>query len=294
MILRLLSYNIRFGGTGRESQLAEVIRVISPDLVIFQEATEPQVIRALADAVAFPLWAARRAHSIAFISRVPIAHHEWHYSPGAKHSFLELVLADGESRIFGLHLSAMFSKWSEQRRRREITALLKAIEQHKQGFHALVGDFNTLAPGEVLNARQMPTWIQVLIWLSGKDIQRETIKVMLDANYADGFRTVHPTGDGSTFPTWDPHLRLDYVFVPARFASRVHMCRVVNDIPAASHASDHFPLLAELELAPQASEPGGEDRETGTTGELQAATPPLAALYPESAGVQGSDLIYRS
>ena len=50
-----------------------------------------------------------------------------------------------------------------------------------------------------------------------------------------------------TFPTTDPHLRLDYVFVPAAYAERVTSCEVVNN-PLAARASDHFPLLAEVDV----------------------------------------------
>ena len=48
MTLRLLSYNIRHGGGGREAKLAAVIKHTSPDLVVFQEASKPAVIEALA------------------------------------------------------------------------------------------------------------------------------------------------------------------------------------------------------------------------------------------------------
>ena len=41
MTLRVLSYNIRYGGTGREAELLTVIRSAAPDLVVFQEATQP-------------------------------------------------------------------------------------------------------------------------------------------------------------------------------------------------------------------------------------------------------------
>jgi exodeoxyribonuclease-3 len=248
VILKLLSYNIRFGGGGRESRLAEVIRAVSPDLVVFQEATDTRVIDGLAKAAEFPFWAAQRAHSIAYLSRVEIAYHEWHYPAGAKHSFLEIVLAGSEARIFGLHLSSMFSKWGERRRAREIRALLNGVARHQQGFHVLVGDFNTLAPGEMLDVRRMPAWIRSLVWMSGRDIQRETIKIMLNANYADGFRLLHPDVKGYTFPTWDPHLRLDYVFVPTSFADSLIGCEVITTPAEVAGASDHFPLLAQLKI----------------------------------------------
>jgi len=138
VILKLLSYNIRFGGKGRDSRLAEVIRTISPDIVVFQEATDTRVIEKLAKNTDFPYWAAQRAHSIAYLSRVEISYHEWHYPAGAKHSFLEIVIAGSEARIFGLHLSSLFSKWSERQRAREIRALLNGIARHQHGFHVLV------------------------------------------------------------------------------------------------------------------------------------------------------------
>ncbi|MBC7910238.1 MAG: endonuclease/exonuclease/phosphatase family protein [Pyrinomonadaceae bacterium] len=248
MKVKLLSYNIRFGGGKRESRIAEVIRAASPDIVVFQEATDPRVIENLAKLTAMPQWAARPRHSIGFISRLEIAHHEWHHPAGAKHSFLEIALAGSDARIFGLHLKARFSKWSERQRALEIRALLKGIEKHQEGVHVLVGDFNTLAPGEILDARRMPRWIQALIWLSGRDIQRETVQIMLDANYVDGYRSLHADERGYTFPTWDPHLRLDYIFLPARFSDRLTDCEVIKHPADVALASDHFPLLAQLEV----------------------------------------------
>lgn len=246
MTLRLLSYNIRFGGRGREARLAEVIGAVTPDLVVLQEATDPRVVGRVAELTGMPHWAARPAHSIGFLSRVRVEAHEWHHPAGARHAFLE-VLLEGGARVFGLHLSARFSKWSERRRAREIGLLLEGIRRHQDGLHVLAGDFNTLAPGEVLETRRMPAWIQALIWLSGRDIRRETIGRVLEAGYTDAFRHLHPDERGHTFPTWDPHVRLDYVFLPARDAHRLKSCDVMR-LPAAAHASDHFPLRAEIEI----------------------------------------------
>ena len=248
MTLRLLSYNIRFGGRGREQALAETIVAAAPDLVVFQEATDPFVIERLAEATKFPVWAARQNHSIGFLSRQEVDYHEWHYPAGARHSFLEIVLAGGGPRVFGLHLSARFSKWDERRRTREIRSLLDGIKRHQDGFHVLVGDFNTLAPGEVLDLDRLPTWIRALIWISGRKLQRETIQMMLDASYGDGYRTLHPDDRGYTFPTWDPHVRLDYVFVPKTFVNRLVKCEVITEPKERVRAaSDHCPLLAELD-----------------------------------------------
>ena len=249
MTLRLLSYNIRFGGLGREEPIAETIKRIAPDLVVFQEATHPAVIERVAAAAGYPFWAARRNHSIGFLSRQEVAYHEWHYPAGARHSFLEIVLAGSEARVFGLHLSARFSRWDERRRTREIRSLLQGIKRHQEGFHVLVGDFNTLAPSDVLELEKLPAWIRALIWISGRKLQRETIQLMLDAAYADGYRMLHPEDKGYTFPTWDPHVRLDYVFVPKVFADRLVSCEVRTEpLELIKAASDHCPLIAELKL----------------------------------------------
>ena len=246
--MKLLSYNIRFGGLGREDALADVIKQTNPDLVVLQEAIHPQVIARLATTTGMTFWAARESHSIAYISRSEVEHHEWHYPRGARHSFLEIVLAGSETRIFGLHLSARFSKWDERRRSREIRSLLEGIKKHQEGFHLLVGDFNTLAPGEVLEVRRLPAWIRALIWISGRQLQRETIQVMLDAGYVDGFRSLHKE-PGYTFPTWDPHVRLDYAFLPKAYASRLMKCEVVDGpVKMLRAASDHCPLMMELDI----------------------------------------------
>jgi exodeoxyribonuclease-3 len=241
--LKLLSYNIRFGGGGRDQAIAETITAADPDLVVFQEAIYPDVIERIATATGFPFWASRRHHSIGFISKLKVSYHEWHYPAGARHSFLEIIPNNSETRVFGLHLSARFSKWDERRRTREIRALLEGIKRHQAGFHVLVGDFNTLAPGEVLELDRMPAWIKALIWISGRKLQRETIQLMLDAGYHDGYRTLHPDEKGYTFPTWDPHVRLDYAFVPKAFRERLLKCAVITDPKERIRAaSDHCPL----------------------------------------------------
>ena len=248
MTLKLLSYNIRFGGAGREDRLAAVIRESGPDLVILQEAINPQVVERIARATGMNFWAARTGDSLAFISRERATHHEWHRPTGAKRAFLEIVPAGTDVRVFGLHLRAIHSNWTERRRVRELRALLESIKHHQEGFHVMVGDFNTLAPGELLVTGDLPLRLRPLIWLSGGYIRWETVQIMLDAGYVDGYRFVHPFERGFTFPTWNPHVRLDYIFVPAAFADRLKGCQVRNESVAGVHASDHFPLFADIEI----------------------------------------------
>lgn len=246
MTLRLVSFNIKHGGAGREDAIAETLRGANPDLVVLQEATRPDVVATVAERCGFSFHAARAGHSLGVMSRIPVTVAKWFRPRFSRHAFLQIELEG--IRVFGVHLSAVHAAWTERRRFYELRQLLDTIRRHAPGFHALVGDFNTLAPGEVLDVPKLPRRLRALVWLSGGDIRWRTIRAVLDAGYADGFRLLHPQGDGATFPTWDPHIRLDYVFVPELDASRLERCEVVRQPDAARTASDHFPLLAELRV----------------------------------------------
>jgi exodeoxyribonuclease-3 len=246
VILRLLSYNIRLGGTGREAPLAAVIRQASPDLVVLQEARVPQVVEQLAAATAMTHWGARDGHSLGFLSRAPVRA-AWHRPRVSRHAFLELTLDASPWRVFGVHLSAVHAAWTERRRLYELRALLAAIGREQPGPHALVGDFNTLAPGELLDVRKLPARLRALVWLSGGRIRWRTIQTVLDAGYVDGFRRLHPDVVGNTFPTWDPHARLDYLFVPGGYVANIGAAEVLT-LPDTREASDHFPLLTQLDI----------------------------------------------
>ena len=76
-----------------------------------------------------------------------------------------------------------------------------------------------------------------------------TIQQVFDAGYVDAFRARRPGETGFTFPSWQPHLRLDYVFAPAASVGRIVTCDVVHS-DSATRASDHLPILAELSLVP--------------------------------------------
>jgi exodeoxyribonuclease-3 len=247
--LRLLSYNIRFGGRGREDKIAAVIRAADPDIVLLQEATDRLVVGRIAELTGLPTWDSRVNYSTGFLTRLPVAAYNWYLPRRARHAFLELALEQPELRLFGLHLSAWFSNWSERQRHIEIQALLAEIERHQHGLHFIAGDFNAVAPGAVLRVDRMPQWIRALVWLSGRDIARHTIQHMLDEDYLDIWSTLHPDDPGFTFPTRDPHVRLDYVFTPARYRERLRACRVCTEPEGdAASASDHYPLLVEAEI----------------------------------------------
>jgi exonuclease III len=109
----------------------------------------------------------------------------------------------------------------------------------------LSGDVNTLAPGDTFDARQLPLRLRSLVWMSGGRIRWRTVQTVLDAGYVDGFRMLHAGDPGLTLPTPEPHIRIDYMFVPSPFTDRVVACDVVRH-PQAAAASDHYPVVADL------------------------------------------------
>lgn len=248
-MLRVLSYNIRFGGTGRAEAIGAVVRAAAPDVVMLQEASDPGVVEAIAREAGMAHFGARPGHSTGFLSREPMDAHTWHHPRGARHAFLELVLPGDAGRLYGLHLNPWFNNWHEARRAREIRSLLDSIREHQHGFHLIAGDFNALAPGAKLDTSGMPTWIQAMVWLSGRDVARHTIQIMHTARYTDAFVARNADDAGFTFPTWKPHVRLDYVFTPERYLDRITRCDVLYNAPEVKAASDHFPLLVEIEMS---------------------------------------------
>ena len=247
MSLRLVSYNIRFGGAEREKQLATVIKACEPDLVILQEAVRPDVVDRLSSACGMRRWGASGGESLAFLSRVDIEHYAWHEVRFAKRRFLEVVLSGSGVRVYGVHLSAIHSNLTERRRTYELRALLHGIREHQKGFHIVTGDFNTLAPGEKFDVSKLPARLRAIVWMTGGKIRWTTIQLMLDGGYTDGYRVFHKSDSGYTFPTWDPHVRLDYAFLPHGFAPRLKSCEVMAHVPMARDASDHFPLMSTID-----------------------------------------------
>ncbi len=150
--------------------------------------------------------------SLGFMSRTRVRDHQWHRPRLSRHAFLEIHPADADFTVFGVHLSAVHAAWTERRRAFELGNLLRTIRAHDRGFHLLAGDFNTLAPGDVLDFRKLPARLRALVWLSGGRIRWRTIQIVLNEGYVDVFRRLHPDERGSSFPVWDPHVRLDYVF----------------------------------------------------------------------------------
>ena len=246
MPFRLLTYNIRLGGAGRVDPIARIVNACAPDLVLLQEATRPDVVAQIAARTGMADWRAFPRQSLGYMSRAEVTQASWHQPRFSHHAFVDILPAGQSFRVFGVHLSAVHAAWTERRRVYELRALLRAVAEHEGGMHVLAGDFNTLAPGALLDLKRLPFRLRPFVWLSGGRIKWRTIQTVLDAGYVDAFRLKHPDDPGYTMPAHDPHVRLDYAFVPAAYTDRVRQCGVAGH-PDAAAASDHLPLVLDLE-----------------------------------------------
>jgi exodeoxyribonuclease-3 len=250
--LKVLSYNIRFGGKGRQQWIGEVLRAAAADVVILQEAVDPEVVEELASLADMPVWTAFRGRSLGLLSRRRQIRWAYHRPRQVKHGFLEVTLASPPLTIFGLHLHPYFSRWTENYRIREARILLDLMAQTVQlnAPHVLLGDFNTVSPGDRVEIRRMPAWIRSLIRISGGRIDTRLIDFVLASGYADAFRRLYPHRPGYTFPARSPHVRLDYGFIPSRQIRMLKDCAVLTSPLGVRRASDHFPLLLTLAWNP--------------------------------------------
>src|SRR3954464_11670582 len=111
--MRLVTYNIQLGRHGRGQALAAMIRSADPDLVVLQEARFPDAVNRIADLAGLAQFGAKRGESLAFISREPVSHAQWHKPRVSRHAFLEIEPAATDWRVFGVHLSAVHAAWTE-------------------------------------------------------------------------------------------------------------------------------------------------------------------------------------
>ena len=95
--------------------------------------------------------------SLGFMSRIPIAHYEWHRPRVSRHAFLEIV-PEGMAvpRLRRAPERGLRRVDREPPGVRAARAAATASSAHQHGFHALVGDFNTVTPGELLDFAALP------------------------------------------------------------------------------------------------------------------------------------------
>ena len=194
-----------------------MLREVDANVVALEEANDRTVVEGLAQRLGYELvyGEANSEFAVAWLSRVPVERFENHRLPVLAKTLLEIEA--GGLRFYSTHL--VHGDVVAQRER-EVEAILGVV----RAPCLLVGDFNAVHPedevGEGLHA-----------------VDRRSVELVLEAGLTDAYRALHDER-GWTYKSWDPFLRLDYVF---KQGVEVARCDVVE-----TDASDHFALVAEL------------------------------------------------
>lgn len=302
IVTRVLTYNILVGGKGRVDQLAKMISFSQADVVGLVEATDPDVIEELAQHLDMQYRMTgrgtyQRDWQTAVLSRLPIVDTQIHTRPDIfyrKH-LLEVRLQEPDSTqfsVFVIHQPAGYRSrhGSSQIRRAEIQEILSIMSKRQGSPHLLLGDFNSIAPGDHLHGSDLVQhFIQEykrrlqnhpqhrtsmnrsrrlrdyaiysalrllvrtkggkrLINYAGQIFGRGSIDLLLQADYKDSFRYLHPEEFGFTFPAACPACRIDYIFVSPELAKRLTASAVITGQPdmRGDEASDHLPLYVDF------------------------------------------------
>lgn len=247
-MLRIASWNIRKGGRRRRESIATVLRALAPDVTVLQEATDPVVVRWLAEATGSTVTLNRPGRSVAVLSRVAWDESRWHRLPTGR-LFLEVESREPPIRLLGVHLSAGLSRRGERRRSREIDSLLTVAEASTAAGRTLIaGDLNAIAPSDVASVTSLPTWIRILLRIDG-GIGTTVIHRVLEHGYSDAYRRFNPADHGATMPAGAPSVRLDYLMLGPDLADVACGCWIGHaDRPLLVAASDHLPVVLDLDL----------------------------------------------
>jgi endonuclease/exonuclease/phosphatase family metal-dependent hydrolase len=244
--VRVLSWNVHaMVGADRRRDVDRIARVISeiaPDVAGLQEVGAPlgpgdppdpaQALGALTGlhAAFGPTMHHRRgfAYGNAVLARHPITATRCYDLTVSGREPRGCLRADVEAEGTRVHFFAAHLGLHWRERRRQAAQLLSAdILRDAALAHplVLVGDFNSLS-----NRSAVPRWLR-----------RQLVDCALAAENA-----------APTFPAFFPLLRLDHCYVDAAFAVRgVDVVRTA----LARAASDHLPLVVELEVLPAARRP---------------------------------------
>lgn len=168
---RILTYNILVGGARRIDQIAQMVRAAHPDVVGLVEATNPRVVEELAERLGMEYRVTGsgthlRDWQIAALSRLPITRTRVHLRPGfLSKPLLEVsVQEEGghELTLFVAHLVASFAhsaRGGDSVRRAEMSEILRIMAEKRGEPHLLMGDFNSLAPGDTLKASRLLNYL---------------------------------------------------------------------------------------------------------------------------------------
>lgn len=256
--MKLLTYNILEGGTGRIDPLAEVIRQSGAEVAVLQETTDEALFHKLADRLEMDRLLAgnprNKEGAVGLLSRLPIREAVNHAPLDARITRAAFHAIVGETTdgvkvdwpIVGLHLHARERNEDERVRLSELPAILEIGNLFRGRAHILAGDFNTSHPLQLIDVDKLRKSARERIRGQGDQLPREVIREVLGAGYVDAHALHHAAEKfGTSFTTSHPAMRVDFVFVSPELSGQVVSCEIFKP-ELARYASDHYPVLAEI------------------------------------------------
>jgi endonuclease/exonuclease/phosphatase family metal-dependent hydrolase len=162
--VRVLTYNLLHGGAGREDLVAGVIERAGADVVALQEASDLDLVQRIGERLGATVHVGTPSDpastlNLAVLSRLAVTRAVNHHHPGMLRSHLEVEVGVpsrpmSRLRLHVVHLAARFAETrnGEARRMREIAHVLRDIAEAPPGPHCIVGDFNAVAPEDIVAA----------------------------------------------------------------------------------------------------------------------------------------------
>jgi endonuclease/exonuclease/phosphatase family metal-dependent hydrolase len=248
----------------RMARIVGELAALAPDVVALQEVRQipgalPNQAAALAAALgAHQVYAGATPwgggeEGLAILSRHPIVDSDHRALPHATDAERRIVLRArlatpaGELAVFTTHLNYRLT--DGQKREDQIFAAETFVAETPSDLPKIwMGDFNATPDSDEVR------YLRGLRSIGGRRVF-----------YQDAFLRLHPGEAGHTWSSLNPYTerlkwletdrRIDYIFVDALRRDgrgRVHDCRLVLDQPGPDgvYGSDHFGLMAEVQLVP--------------------------------------------
>jgi endonuclease/exonuclease/phosphatase family metal-dependent hydrolase len=268
ILMKIMTYNILEGGTGRIDPLAEVIRLAEADVVVVQEtlgdAEGEKAFHKLADRLGMDRFLAenpRTGEGVGILSRLAVkevvnhAAMDKRFSRGCLHAIVGgearspkpgARSGEGDLVVIGVQLPAGELIENEEKRLAELEAVFDVAKLFRGREHVIAGDFNASHPSQKIELAKVRAKTRERVMSQGGVFPREVVRQMLEHGYADAHALHHGAAEfGTSFTTAQPGMRVDYVFVTAGLMPRVKGCEVFKP-EMGRFASDHYPVVAEL------------------------------------------------
>ncbi len=223
--LRVMTFNVNYANRNT-SDIADLIRAESPDVIAMQELTEDLAVPLQAELGAdyAYFWYDTSREMTGVISRYPL-------TVGSTHPVIRydqrigVETPAGPITVWSVHLATALSQrgWEWQK---DMAAAIAEEARHEAGPLIVLGDFNTTDQTE--NYRLVAGQLTDVHWSVGRGF---------------GFTFPDLRRYGADSPILGPVVRIDHIFVSDHFTPQE-----IHVIPS-GHGSDHQPVVATLRLS---------------------------------------------